>query len=289
MSDPVELVLTGKAHDIGAFEVKRALPQAKRRFVGPFVFLDEMGPATLAPGAGMDVRPHPHIGLSTVTYLFDGEIVHRDSLGYVQAIRPGALNWMTAGKGIAHSERTDQAKRGGGMKMHGIQTWVALPPDLEECAPSFSHHPAETLPATNIGGVALRMILGAAYGLVSPVKADWPIFYLHAEFPAGASLAMTDEHPDRAVYVVSGALDIAGVEYGPGQLVVLKDGAPATMTARGPVRAMLLGGKPLPGTRTIWWNFVSSDKDRLERAKALWKAQGFPKVPGETEFIPLPE
>ena len=289
MSDPVELVLTGKAHDIGAFEVKRALPQAKRRHVGPFVFLDEMGPATLAPGAGMDVRPHPHIGLSTVTYLFDGEIVHRDSLGFVQPIRPGALNWMTAGKGIVHSERTDPAKRSGGMKMHGIQTWVALPPDLEECEPSFAHHPAETLPEKTVDGVALKLILGAAYGLVSPVKADWPIFYLHAEFPAAAALAMTGEYPDRAFYIVAGALDIGGVEFGPGQLVVLKADAPATMTAKSATRAMLLGGTPLPATRTIWWNFVSSDKDRLERAKALWRAQGFPIVPGETEFIPLPD
>jgi redox-sensitive bicupin YhaK (pirin superfamily) len=289
LSDPVERVLTGKARDIGAFEVKRALPQAKRRHVGPFVFLDEMGPATLAPGAGMDVRPHPHIGLSTVTYLFDGEIVHRDSLGYVQAIRPGALNWMTAGKGIVHSERTDPAKRGGGLKMHGIQTWVALPPELEECQPSFAHHPAETLPETARDGVALKLILGNAYGLVSPVKADWPIFYLHAEFPAGAALAMTGEHPDRAIYIVSGTVEIGGVEYGPGNLVVLREGASVRMTAKAATRAMLLGGKPLPGARTIWWNFVSSDKDRLERAKALWKSGGFPKVPGETEFIPLPE
>jgi redox-sensitive bicupin YhaK (pirin superfamily) len=289
MSDPVELVLTGKAHDIGAFEVQRSLPQAKRRYVGPFVFLDEMGPAVLAAGAGMDVRPHPHIGLSTVTYLFDGEIVHRDSLGYVQAIRPGALNWMTAGKGIVHSERTDPAKRGGGMKMHGIQTWVALPPDLEECEPSFAHHPAETLPETKIDGVALKLILGNAYGVVSPVKADWPIFYLYAEFPAGAALAMTDEHQDRAIYIVSGGVEIGGDAYGPGQLVVLKEGVAARIVATFATRAMLLGGKPLPAARTIWWNFVSSDKDRLERAKALWKAQGFPKVPGETEFIPLPE
>lgn len=287
--DPVELVLSGKAHDIGALEVKRSLPQAKRRHVGPFVFLDEMGPATLAPGAGMDVRPHPHIGLSTVTYLFDGEIVHRDSLGCVQAIRPGALNWMTAGKGIAHSERTDPAKRGGGMRMHGIQTWVALPPELEECEPSFAHHPAETLPEKTVDGVALKLILGDAYGMVSPVKADWPIFYLHAEFPAGTALAMTDAHRERAIYIVSGAVEIAGAEYAPGQLVVLKEGAPARIVAKAPTRAMLLGGAPLPGARTIWWNFVSSDKARLERAKESWKSGGFPKVPGETEFIPLPD
>ncbi|MCA3246136.1 MAG: pirin family protein [Azospirillum sp.] len=289
MSDPVETVLAGKPHDIGAFTVSRALPQAKRRHVGPFVFLDEMGPAVLAPGAGMDVRPHPHIGLSTVTYLFEGEILHRDSLGYVQAIRPGALNWMTAGRGIVHSERTDPAKRGGGMRMHGIQTWVALPPDLEECEPSFAHHPAETLHTTTIDGVALRSILGAAYGLTSPVAAPWPVFYLHAEFPSGASLAMTDDHAERAVYVVSGAIGIAGVEYGPGSLVVLREGAAARLSAKAATRAMLLGGAPLPGTRTIWWNFVSSDKARLERAKALWKAGGFPRVPGETEFIPLPD
>jgi redox-sensitive bicupin YhaK (pirin superfamily) len=290
MTDPVDLVLTGKMHDIGAFVVRRTLPQAKRRYLGPFVFFDEMGPATLKPGEGMDVRPHPHIGLSTVTYLFDGEILHRDSLGFVQPIQPGALNWMTAGKGIVHSERTDPAKREGGLKMHGIQTWVALPPDQEECAPSFAHHPANTLPETTIGGVALKLILGDAYGLVSPVPSAWPIFYLHAEFPAGASLAMTDAHPDRGFYVVSGKLEVAGKSYGPGELVILREGETnVTLRAAEQTRAMLLGGKKLPGERTIWWNFVSSDKDRLERAKAAWKAGEFPKVPGETEFIPLPE
>ncbi|MBL0932357.1 MAG: pirin family protein [Alphaproteobacteria bacterium] len=290
MSDPVELVLGGKTHDIGAFMVRRTLPQAKRRHLGPFVFFDEVGPATLKQGEGMDVRPHPHIGLSTVTYLFDGEILHRDSLGFVQAIKPGALNWMTAGKGIVHSERTDPALRGGGLKIHGIQTWVALPPDLEECEPSFSHHPAETLPETKIGGVALKLILGSAYGLVSPVPSAWPIFYVHAEFAAGTALTMTDEHQERGFYVVSGKLDVAGKSYGPGELVVLRDGETnVTLRASEQTRAMLLGGKALPGARTIWWNFVSSDKDRLERAKAAWKAGEFPKVPGETEFIPLPD
>jgi redox-sensitive bicupin YhaK (pirin superfamily) len=270
--------------------VKRALPKRERRHLGPFVFFDHMGPAVLKPGEGMDVRPHPHIGLSTVTYLFDGEILHRDSLGFVQAIRPGAVNWMTAGRGIVHSERTPAELRGGGLKIHGIQTWVALPPDMEEIEPAFEHHPADTLPRADAGSVKLVCILGTAYGMTAPVRVHSPIFYLHAEFPAGASLAMTDEHVERGFYVVSGAIELDGERHETGNLVVLREGAQATMTAAGePTRVMLLGGAKLPGERTIWWNFVSSDKARLERAKRDWKEGRFPKVPGEDEFIPLPD
>jgi redox-sensitive bicupin YhaK (pirin superfamily) len=289
MSDAIELVLTTTPHDIGAFEVKRALPKRERRHLGPFVFFDHMGPAVLKPGAGMDVRPHPHIGLSTVTYLFDGEIMHRDSLGFVQAIRPGALNWMTAGRGIVHSERTAPDKRAGGLRMHGIQTWVALPPDKEEIEPGFEHHPADTLPRKTVDGVELVCILGTAYGLTAPVKVHSPIFYLHAEMPADAELPMTDVHVERGFYVVAGEIAVDGTAFGPGNLVVIRAGAKAVLHANVASTVMLLGGTELPGTRTIWWNFVSSDKARLERAKKAWKAGEFPKVPGETEFIPLPD
>ncbi|MBL8806524.1 MAG: pirin family protein [Rhodospirillales bacterium] len=290
MSGTIEIVLATKAHDIGAFEVKRALPKRERRHLGPFVFFDHIGPAVLKPGEGMDVRPHPHIGLATVTYLFDGEILHRDSLGFVQAIRPGAVNWMTAGRGIVHSERTAPELRGGGLQIHGIQTWVALPPDKEEIVPAFEHHPADTLPRAVVGGVSLVCILGTAYGMTAPVEVHSPIFYLHAEFPPGASLAMTGEHAERGFYVVTGEITVAGERYSAGNLVVLREGVEATLVAGdGPARVMLLGGAALPGERTIWWNFVSSDKARLERAKRDWKEGRFPKVPGEDEFIPLPD
>lgn len=289
MTDVVELVLTTSPHDIGAFVVKRALPKRERRHLGPFVFFDHMGPAVLKPGEGMDVRPHPHIGLSTVTYLFEGEILHRDSLGFVQPIRPGAVNWMTAGRGIVHSERTAPELRAGGLRMHGIQTWVALPPDAEETEPGFEHHPADMLPKATVGGVDLVCILGNAHGLIAPVKVHSPIFYFHAEFPAGTTLAMTDEHAERGFYVVTGGIEVDGTRHGPGNLVVLREGVAATLRAAEASTVMLLGGAPLPGQRTIWWNFVSSDKARLERAKADWKAGKFPKVPGESEFIPLPD
>jgi redox-sensitive bicupin YhaK (pirin superfamily) len=289
VSDAIELTLSTSPHDIGAFEVRRALPKRERRHLGPFVFFDHLGPATLAPGAGMDVRPHPHIGLATVTYLFDGEIMHRDSLGYVQAISPGALNWMVAGRGIVHSERTAAEKRDGSLTMHGIQTWVALPPALEECEPSFAHHAAETLPTTVQDGVWLKCILGKAYGLAAPVADPWPIFYLHAEFPVAASLALPNDYAERGVYVVSGALEIDGTRILPGTLAIFKEGASVRLRAGEATRAMLLGGATLPGERTIWWNFVSSDKERLARAKSDWKTGRFAQVPGETEFIPLPE
>ena len=289
MSGPVEIVLTPKPHDIGAFTVNRALPKRERRHLGPFVFFDHLGPAALKPGEGMDVRPHPHIGLATVTYLFSGEIMHRDSLGFVQAIRPGAVNWMIAGRGIVHSERTAADKRDGSLVMHGIQTWVALPPDMEEIEPAFEHHPADTLPKAEIGGVKLVCILGAAHGLAAPVKVHSPIFYLHAEMPAGSALAMTDAYAERGFYVAAGSVELAGTVYAAGNLVVLNAGAAATLRATAASTVMLLGGEKLPGERTIWWNFVSSDKARLERAKADWKAGKFPKVPGEDEFIPLPD
>lgn len=256
--------------------------------VGPFVFLDEMGPLSLPKGEGMDVRPHPHIGLATVTYLFEGEIVHRDSLGAVQPIRPGDVNWMTAGSGIVHSERTAPERRAEGVKMHGLQSWVALPAEAEETAPEFHHHPGASLPEFKEGDAQLRLIAGTAYGRQSPVKVYSPIFYLDAVWKDGGVLAWPAEHQERGLYCTHGRLMIEDTQVDPGTLAVLDHGEPATIIAEPGTRAMLLGGAPL-GPRHMWWNFVSSSKERIERAKADWQAGRFARVPGETEFIPLPE
>ncbi len=291
----VEIVIEPRTRDLGGFTVGRVLPYAKRRMVGPFIFFDEMGPATFAPGKGIDVRPHPHIGLATVTYLFDGEIRHRDSLGYDQVIRPGDVNWMTAGRGIAHSERTDDARRQSGQKLHGIQSWVALPEGDAECAPSFHHHPKETLPVIERGGASMRLIAGEAFDETSPVKTHSPIFYLGVEAEAGADIPLPD-YEERAAYVVSGGVSIDGEEYGAGKMAVFApDGAPAIKTTK-PSRLMLLGGAPL-GKRLIWWNLVASSQARIDQGKKEWKASAdagfkdsaFSLPPNETEFIPLPE
>ena len=283
----IALVIEGKTRDLGGFEVRRVLPSAKRRLVGPFIFFDEMGPADFAPGQGIDVRPHPHIGLATVTYLFEGEIMHRDSLGFVQPIRPGAVNWMTAGRGIVHSERTDPERKAKGARLHGIQAWVALPRDHEETAPGFTHHPADTLPVIEQEGVTLHLIAGSAYGATAPVTVLSEMFYLEAKLAAGATLALPD-HAERAIYVVEGQLEVAGESFGPGQMVVFEPG-PVRIAAGAASRVMLLGGAPIEGQRHIWWNFVSTSPERIEQAKADWKAGRFEAVPGETDFIPLPE
>lgn len=287
----IELLIEPRLRDLGDFAVRRVLPFAKRRHVGPFVFFDHMGPLALPPGQGMDVRPHPHIGLATVTYLFDGEIMHRDSLGSVQAIRPGDVNWMNAGRGIVHSERSAPASREAGVRLHGIQSWVALPQADEESAPSFQHHPAASLPGFEQDGVQLTLIAGAAYGRQSPVAVPSPLFYLDARFSGGASLIVSDEYQERAVYVAQGAVDLDGTRLSEGTMAVLTPGGtPLLRTdADTTARVMLLGGAPLDGERIIWWNFVSSSKDRLEQAKRDWAAQRFAAVPGETEFIPLPQ
>jgi len=293
---PVEMIIEPRRRDLGGFAVGRVLPYARRRMVGPFIFFDEMGPATFGPGDGVDVRPHPHIGLATVTYMFEGELRHRDSLGFDQVIRPGDVNWMTAGRGIAHSERTDDAPRRDGQRMHGIQTWVALPEAAAETEPAFHHHPKDTLPFLERDGARLRLIAGAAYGETSPVETFSPIFYLAAQADAGARLALPDDYPERAIYVVDGAVEVEGVSHEGGRMLVFGEDAAPVVDVTAPSRLMLLGGAPL-GERLIWWNFVASSKERLETAKRDWAASAqagfrdtaFALPPGEAEFIPLPE
>ena len=288
-SDAIEHVINARPRDIGGFEVARALPYAKRRTVGPFIFFDRMGPAEFGPGEGIDVRPHPHIGLATVTYLFDGEIMHRDDLGYEQPIRPGDVNWMTAGRGIVHSERTRAEVRDSHSTMFGIQSWVALPKDQEEADPAFFHYPANTLPAISRDGVEMRLIAGTAYGETSPVATESHMFYVDVRMDTGTSLEVTDEHEERAVYVVEGAIAIDGETHGENEMLILAPNADVTVTAQGVSRIMLLGGAPIDGERHIWWNFVSSSKERIDQAKADWKEGRFGKIEGDDDFIPLPE
>ena len=291
----VEQIIEPRMRDLGGFSVGRVLPFAKRRMVGPFIFFDEMGPAEFPPGKGIDVRPHPHIGLATVTYLFDGEIRHRDNLGVDQVIRPGDVNWMTAGRGIVHSERTDAGLREVGHKLHGIQSWVALPESDAECAPSFYHHPKATLPLIKRDGVAMRLIAGEAFGETSPAKTYSPIFYLGAEAEDGANIPLPD-YEERAIYIVSGAVAVDGDDYGAGQMIVFANGASPEIMATASSRLMLLGGAPL-GERLIWWNLVASSQARIDQAKKDWLASAdagfkgsvFSLPPDETEFIPLPE
>jgi redox-sensitive bicupin YhaK (pirin superfamily) len=285
----IETVVVPRSRDIGGFSVRRALPSAERRMVGPFVFFDQMGPAEFLLGNGLDVRPHPHIGLSTVTYLFQGEIMHRDTLGTVLPIRPGELNWMTAGRGIAHSERTAPEQRHGGARLFGIQSWVALTAQDEETAPTFEHYGAAEMPVLNGEGKTVRVIAGRLLGATSPVRTSSPMFYADVALEAGASVPLDPDYDERAIYTVEGEVDITGDLFGPGQLLVFKPGDRITIRARNPARFLMLGGEPLDGPRHIWWNFVSSRKDRIEQAKEDWKQGRFDTVPGETEFIPLPE
>jgi redox-sensitive bicupin YhaK (pirin superfamily) len=281
-------VLVPRPRDIGGFEVRRVLPSAERQNVGPFVFFDQMGPAELAPGRGIDVRPHPHIGLATVTYLFAGTIVHRDSLGSVQAIEPGAVNWMTAGRGIVHSERSDSELRKKRQDLYGIQIWVALPKEHEETAPEFTHYAAGALPLIEGEGKTVRVVAGSLFGKTSPVKTYSSLFYADAVLRNGASLSLGTEHEERAVYVVEGAIDIAGQSFEPGRLLIFASGDTILVKATAAARMLLLGGEPLDGPRYLWWNFVSSSRARIEQAKADWKTGRFAPVPGESEFIPLP-
>jgi redox-sensitive bicupin YhaK (pirin superfamily) len=286
----VELEIEARRRELGdGFSVRRILPTAARRMVGPFIFVDHAGPVRLAPGQGLDVRPHPHLNLATVTYLFEGEILHRDSLGSEQPIRPGAVNWMTAGRGIVHSERTPANERKSGPSLHAMQLWVALPTAHEQDEPSFQHHPAQTIPSIERAGARLKIIAGAAYGETSPVRTLSPLFYVEAQLERASQLDLPAEHSGRAAYVVSGAIAVDGSPHGEGRMVVFRPHGPACIHALEPARVLLLGGAPLDGERHIWWNFVSSSKDRIERAKDDWRNGRFPKVPGdETEFIPLP-
>lgn len=280
-------VIDGRERDLGGFVVRRVLPCRARQMVGPFIFFDHLGPAEFAAGHGIDVRPHPHISLATVTFLFSGALEHRDSLGNVREIRPGDVNWMTAGRGIVHSERTPRAARPAGPHIHAIQSWVALPDGQEDVDPDFAHHPASTLPQLTVEEVELTVIAGHGFGLESPVATLWPTLYVHAHMPAGAALEVPPEHAEQAVYVVQGAVDIGGTTLAAGQMGVLETAA-ATVRAIGPSRVMLLGGERFPTARHLYWNFVSSSRERIERAKERWEKREFPPVPDETEFIPLP-
>jgi redox-sensitive bicupin YhaK (pirin superfamily) len=286
----IEQVITPKPRDLGDnFMVRRALPAVEKRMVGPFVFWDEMGPAHLDPGKGLDVRPHPHIGLATVTYLFAGEILHRDTLGSAQAIKPGDVNWMNAGRGIAHSERTAPERRAKGSSIAGIQSWVALPEAQEESAPFFTHYAATDLPLVSETGARVRVVAGRLYGARSPVETYSELFYADAQLDLGARLPLDPDYEERALYLVQGEIEIAGDRFEPGRLLVLRPGDAMMVSALAPARFMLLGGAPV-GPRHIWWNFVSSRKERIEQAKADWKTGRFGTVPGdEVEFIPLPE
>jgi redox-sensitive bicupin YhaK (pirin superfamily) len=288
--DVVEHVIVPRARDLGGFEVRRALPSAKRQMVGPFIFFDQMGPAQFISGQGIDVRPHPHIGLATVTYLFDGEMVHRDSLGTALSIRPGEVNLMTAGRGIVHSERTAPELRTAGQRLFGIQSWMALPKAQEEGAPQFVHHSVAELPRLEGEGKRVRLIIGSAYGETSPASFPHDCFYAEAVLSPGAILPLDAEYDERAVFLVSGRVDIAGQTFEPGQLLVFKPGDRISILAETNARLMVLGGEPMDGPRHIWWNFVSSSKDRIEAAKDDWRRGRFAIVPGdETEFSPLPE
>ena len=286
----VEMAIAPRSRDLGdGFQVGRVLPFAKRRMVGPFVFFDAMGPARFEAGRGLDVRPHPHIGLSTLTYLFEGEILHRDSLGNVQPIRPGEANWMTAGSGIAHSERSDAAARQKPARLFGVQSWVALPRRDEETMPSFSHHAKAALPLLEGEGKSVRLIAGSFLGRRSPIEVFSPLFYADAVLGPGTRLQLPAEHEERAAYLVDGNIVLGGQSCAPRQLLVFRPGAEIVLAAPDGARLMLLGGAPLDGPRHIWWNFVSSSRERIEAAKADWRAGRFGAVIGDADFIPLPE
>jgi len=283
-----ELVIEARQRDVGGFFVRRVLPSAQRKLVGPFIFYDHLCRVDFAPGQGLDVRPHPHIALATVTYLFEGSFLHRDSLGYAQAIHPGDVNWMIAGRGIAHSERTPPELRQSGGPLHGIQCWVALPREHEEVEPSFTHHPAATIPQVSRPGVELSIVAGHAYGEHSPVRVLSPTLYVHAQLSPGSSFEVDQQHAERAAYVAAGRLRLGSIEYQEGTLLVLPPG-PVELGSSVGARVMLLGGAALDGDRHIYWNFVSSSLERIERAKHDWREGHFGKVVGdEQEFIPLP-
>ena len=291
LPEDLSQVILPRAHDVGGFAVRRALPARGRQMVGPFIFFDQMGPGEFLSGRGLDVRPHPHIGLSTVTYLFEGEIDHRDSLGTHQPIRPGDVNWMTAGQGITHSERTGAALRSTGSRLFGIQSWVALPKALEAMAPAFIHHSAASRPVLEDGGAWLRLIAGTGWGARAPVGPQADLFYADAVLRPGAALPLPEEHEERGAYVVTGSVQVGGQDFAAGRMLLFR-ACDALALRAGPegARLLLLGGAVMDGPRYLFWNFVASSRERLEQAKADWKAGRFARVPGdETEFIPLPE
>lgn len=286
--DSIQHLIEPHVQDLGGFQARRLLPSEVLTLVGPFIFFDHLGPAVFPPGKGVDVRPHPHINLATVTYLFEGVLLHRDSVGSVQEIRPGAVNWMTAGRGIVHSERTPAETRKQEAVLHGIQTWVALPDEHEETDPWFRHHPATDLPSWEEDGVSITLIAGEAYGRKSPVQTFSPMIYLDVRLDAGARLTLPGNYREQAVYSVTEGLHINGEPLAQHRLAVLKTGATIVLSADRPARSIVVGGEPL-GTRHKWWNFVSSRLDRIEQAKQDWREGRFGQVPEETEFIPLPE
>ncbi len=288
--DAIDLVIVPRSVDLGGFAVRRALPHVKRRMVGPFIFFDHFGPVEFRAGQGIDVRPHPHIGLSTVSFLFDGEIMHRDSLGSAVAIHPGDVNLMTAGRGIVHSERTAPDHRAGGERLHGLQLWVAMPAADEEIAPAFAHHGQAELPIVSADGKTVRVVIGNLYGQRSPVPTLSETIMADAALAPGAVLPIDAQTEERALYVVAGEVDVAGDRFAAGRLLVFRPGDAMTVTAASEARVVLVGGAAMDGPRHIWWNFVSSRKERIEQAKADWKLSRFDTVPGdESEFIPLPE
>jgi len=288
--DALELVIVPRTRDLGdGFAVRRALPHGRRQMIGPFIFFDHFGPVQFVAGHGLDVRPHPHIGLATVTYLFDGRILHRDSEGHIQEIVPGAMNLMTAGRGIAHSERTPAPARAAGHSMLGLQSWIALPRAHEETAPSFQHFDASDLPLIEDGGLQARIITGSAFGATAPVGtlSDW--FYVDVRLQPGVTAPLDVDHEERAIYVVDGEIEIGGDRFEGPRLLIFRPGDCIAVKAVSRARLMFLGGTAVEGPRYVWWNFVSSSKERIEQAKEDWKASRFRPVPGETEFIPLPE
>ncbi|GHE19675.1 pirin family protein [Halomonas urumqiensis] len=294
--DAIETLIVPRSRDLGDFEVRRALPAPRRQMVGPFIFFDQAGPAEFLTGQGVDVRPHPHIGLGTVTYLFRGDFHHRDSTGADQIITPGALNWMVAGRGVTHSERTSAAARSGPNSLFGIQTWLALPDDHEDTAPSFEHHGKEALPMIEDHGVSVRLILGSAYGMTAPATMLSETFYADVTLEPGRHLPMPDDHEDRGIYIVAGAISVAGQDFDAGRMMVFRPGDRITVAAgdRG-ARLMILGGATFPGPRYIWWNFVASSQERIETAKAEWRAANWGKgrfdLPADDrdEHIPAPD
>lgn len=289
MTSPIQEVLRPHERELGeGLSVKRLLPAASRQMVGPFIFLDHMGPTKFAPGGGIDVRPHPHIGLATATYLFEGVILHRDSLGSIQEIHPGDVNWMTAGRGIAHSERTPPALRIEGAHLHGLQFWVALPQHAEQTEPGFQHHPRASLPRVDGQAYTLTLIAGSGWGMQSPVQTHSPLFYADVAFQHSACFPIPAEHEERAIYIVAGSVTLAGEILQPGLVYVLQPGIPAVLEVEGEARLVVFGGAPLEGPHRIWWNFVASDSALIDKAKQDWAAQRFDPVPGESEFIPLP-
>lgn len=289
-ADAIAHIVVPRSVDLGGLTVHRALPSARSRMVGPFIFFDHFGPAVFKAGQGIDIRPHPHIGLATVSYLFDGEIVHRDSLGTAMPIRPGAVNWMTAGRGIVHSERTAADHRDGGEPLHGLQLWVALPMTSEETAPAFAHTAASDIPQLRDNGVTLRVIAGSLHGLRSPVATSWETIFAEVHLKGGTTFPLDAAHEERAVYVLSGEIEIGGEPHGPERLLVLKPGDRVAIKAVSDAHFVVVGGAAMDGPRHIWWNFVSSRKERIDAAKADWKGGRFDIVPGDTkEFIPLPD